>query len=101
MKNIRDQWRIEGILLLGHTFVYIVWCSEEWGGTFHCNYTLAPKVALDAGTDNWGTSIKYVTLCLMIFDPSPCHKLSQMLDSQKYVTLLGPPPPPRFNPINL
>ena len=31
-----------------------------------------------------GPSIKYVTLYLMIFDPpSPCHKLSQILDPLK------------------
>ena len=31
-----------------------------------------------------GPSIKYVTLFLMIFDPpSPCHKLSQILDPLK------------------
>ena len=30
-----------------------------------------------------GPSIKYVTLFLMIFDPLPCHKLSQILDPLK------------------
>ena len=41
-------------------------------------YTVASQTHVD-----WGPSKKYVTLFLMIFDPLPCHKLSQILDPLK------------------
>ena len=42
---------------------------------------IVPLMQTGQGRYLIGTSIKYVTLFLMIFDPpSPCHKLSQILD---------------------
>src|SRR6218665_1631321 len=41
----------------------------------------------------YGASIKYVTLFLANFDPSPCHTLSHIPGPlRKYVTHLGPLP---------